>query len=182
MESAFDADDLITVDETALGAVTHEPTRVFLREVGLPDRVGWFEADQQLVDGEIEVGGDDWQAVAAKYPSCSFDMSAWLTLGGIGMDDIVIDSATGVVYCIPEEGRIHVLNSSIDAFAYFLRELEMERSAYDHEVAGDAMTDPVGAENRLRATMRRADPTALEDPESLWQAVLRSVGNSLMSY
>lgn len=182
MESVFAPDDLVTVDETALGAVAHEPTRAFLRDVGLPDRVGWFEADQDLVGGEVDVGGEGWQTIQAKFPSCSFDTSAWLTLGGIGMDDIVCDAGTGVVYCIPEDGPLHVLNSSVDAFALFLRELEVERISYDDEAAGGAVTDPVGAEDRLRAVMSRTDPAFLDNPGSLWHTVLRSVGNSLMCY
>jgi SUKH-4 immunity protein len=102
MESVFPTDEPVTLDDRALAAIAHEPTRTFLREVGLPDRVGWFEADQCLLDGDLRIGGDAWQAVAQKYPNCPFDMSAWLTRGGIALDDVIVDTATGVVYSIPD--------------------------------------------------------------------------------
>ncbi|MFF2624954.1 SUKH-4 family immunity protein [Kitasatospora griseola] len=178
MESVFGAEELVTPDGQALAGITHEPTRAFLREVGLPDREGWFEADQRLLDGDLRIGGEAWQRVARKYPDCPFDMSTWLTLGGIGMDDVIVDTATGVVYCIPEDGSPHLLNSTVDAFAFFLHALEVERPDYDPESDTDGV-DPKGAEARLLQLMRRTDPAALENPESCWFSVLRHVRNLL---
>jgi hypothetical protein len=175
MESVFPADELVTLDDRALAAVAHEPSRTFLREVGLPDQVGWFEADQRLLDGDLRIGGEAWQAVAEKYPNSPFDMSSWLTLGGIGLDDVILDTVDGVVYCIPEDGAPHLLNTSIDALAYFLHALEEERPEYDAEAATDDGVDPEGAERRLLRTMHRADAVALENPASAWFSVLRHV-------
>ncbi|MFF7358689.1 MULTISPECIES: SUKH-4 family immunity protein [Streptomyces] len=179
MESVFSADDLVALDDGVLAAIAHEPTRVFLREVGLPDQVGWFEMDQFLLDGDLRIGGEAWQAVAEKYPNRSFDMSAWLTLGGIALDDLIVDTATGIVYCIPEDGAPHLLNSSIDALAYFLHALEEERPEYDAYASTDEGVDPEGAADRLLHRMRQADPVAMENPESCWFAVLRHVRNLL---
>ncbi|MFF3951464.1 SUKH-4 family immunity protein [Streptomyces sp. NPDC001902] len=177
MESVFGPDELVTVDDAALAGVIHEPTRVFLRDVGLPDRIGWFVADQRLVDGDLRIGGDAWQAVSAKYPNCPFDMSSWLSLGGIGMDDVVADTRTGAVYCIPEDGGPHLLNSTVDALAFFLHALEEERPDYDPEAATDEGVDPEGARDRLLARMRRADGAVMEDEDSAWYSVLRYVRN-----
>lgn len=58
MESVFSADDLVALDDGVLAAIAHEPTRVFLREVGLPNQVGWFEMDQFLLDGDLRIGGE----------------------------------------------------------------------------------------------------------------------------
>lgn len=179
MESVFPAGELVTLDDRALAAIVHEPTRTFLRDVGLPDRFGWFTADQRLLDGDLRIGGAAWQAVAGKYPNCAFDMSAWLTLGGIALDDVIVDTVTGVVYCIPEDGGPHLLNTSIDALAYFLHALEEERPEYDAEAAADEGVDPEGAEKRLLRRMRRADTVAMECPESTWFSVLRYVRNLL---
>ncbi|MEU0738016.1 SUKH-4 family immunity protein [Streptomyces sp. NPDC006134] len=178
MESVFD--ELVTLNDEPLAVIAHEPTRAFLRDVGLPEREQWFEADGYLVDGDLRVGGEAWQAVQERYSDCPFDMSSWLTLGGIGMDTVAVDTVTGVVYCIPEDRYIHVLNSSVDALGYFLYELEMERPEYDGEAAGDAGFDPEGAEQRLLTLMRRADPVAVESPDSSWYMVLRYVRNALM--
>ncbi|MDX3239008.1 SUKH-4 family immunity protein [Streptomyces sp. ME03-5709C] len=175
MESVFGPDELVTADDAALAGIVHEPTRVFLRDVGLPDQMGWFEADQRFVDGDVRIGGEAWQAVARKYPNCPFDMSAWLSLGGIGMDDVTVDTRTGVVYCIPEDGAPHLLNSSVDALAFFLHALERERPDYDPEAATDEGVDPRGAHDRLLALMGRTDAAALEDEHSAWYRVLRYV-------
>ncbi|WP_345639331.1 SUKH-4 family immunity protein [Rugosimonospora acidiphila] len=179
MESAFHADELVTVKDPALAAIAHEPTRDFLREVGLPDQVGWFEADQRLLDGDLRIGGTAWQAVAERYPDCPLDMSAWLTLGGIALDDVIVDTITGAVYCIPEDGPVHLLNSSIDALAYFLHALEEQRPWYDAEASTDEGVDPDGAERRLLRRMRQADPIAMERPESMWFSVLGHVRDLL---
>ncbi|TYC06501.1 hypothetical protein FXF53_03690 [Micromonospora sp. WP24] len=179
MESVFPAAELVTLDDRTLATIAHEPTRTFLREVGLPDQVGWFQADQRLLDGDLRIGGEAWRAVSRRYPSCPFDMSTWLALGGIGMDDVIVDTATGVVYSIPEDGAPHLLNTSIDALAYFLHALEEERPDYDVEACTDEGVDPEGAERRLLIRMRRADAAALEHAESTWSLVLRYVRNLL---
>ncbi|SDJ49881.1 SUKH-4 immunity protein [Nonomuraea maritima] len=181
METVFPADELVTLDDHALAAMAHEPTKTFLREIGLPDRYGWFEADQRLLDGDLRIGGDAWRTVALKYPSCPFDMSAWLSLGGIALDDVVVDTVTGVVYCVPEDGSPHLLNTSIDTLAYFLHALEEERPEYDPEAATDEGVDPEGAARRLLSRMRRADTAAVQHPESTWFSVLRHVRNLLQT-
>jgi SUKH-4 immunity protein len=179
MESVFPADELVTLDDRVLAAIAHEPTRTFLREVGLPDQVGWFQTDQFLLDGDLRIGGDAWQAVSRRHPSCPFDMSTWLTLGGIALDDVIVDTATGLVYSIPESGPPHLLNTGVDALAYFLHALEEERPEYDAEASTDEGVDPEGAERRLLCRMRQADAVALEHPESTWFLVLRYVRNLL---
>ncbi|MEU4092882.1 SUKH-4 family immunity protein [Streptomyces sp. NPDC026673] len=175
MESAFGSGELVTADEAALTGVAHRPTTAFLRDVGLPDRSGWFEADQLFVDGELVIGGEGWRAVAERYPSCPFDMSAWLSLGGIGLSDVMVDTGTGSVYCIPEDGGPHLLNSGVDALAFFLHALERERPEYDPEAATDDGVDPLGAAERLLGLMRATDPSVMENRASLWYLVLDSV-------
>ncbi|MFF0292579.1 SUKH-4 family immunity protein [Kitasatospora sp. NPDC004614] len=174
MESVFGAEELITPADHLLDGITHRATREFLGEIGLPDRTGWFETDQLMVDGDLRIGGEAWQRVAGRYPSCPFDMSVWLTLGSIRLDDVMVDVTTGIVYCIPEGGTPHLLNSTVDALAFFLHALEEERPAYDPDAGTDEL-DPAGAEARLLRTMRRVDPLAMENPESCWFTVLHYV-------
>ncbi|MGC0314176.1 SUKH-4 family immunity protein [Kitasatospora acidiphila] len=177
MEQAFTSGGLFVIPDHLLAGITHAPTRAFLRDVGLPDRERWFESSQELVDGYVRIGGEAWQRVAEQYPNCPFDMSVWLTVGGIALDSVMVDTVTGLVYSIPDGGSPHLLNSSVDALAYFLHALEVERDAYDPESDGEA--DPGGAEERLLALMRAADPVALEYPGSTWHMVLRYVGNMM---
>lgn len=178
MQSVFD--ELVTPSDEALAVVAHAPTRAFLRDVGLPEREQWFEADAYLIDADLRVGGEAWQAVQEEYSSCPYDMSTWLTLGGIGMDTVTVDTVTGIVYCIPEDRYIHVLNSSVDALGFFLHSLEKERPEYDAEAAAGEGFDPEGAEERLRTRWLRTDPIALENPGSSWHTVLRLVRDALM--
>ncbi|MGW4897977.1 SUKH-4 family immunity protein [Kitasatospora sp. NPDC004240] len=178
MELVFD-DELVTVNAGAAAAIPHEPTRAFLRDIGLPDRFGWFEADDRLMEDELEIGGDGWAAVAARYPRSTFDMSTWLSIGGIGMDDVSVDTATGAVYCIPEEGAPQLLGGSVDAVMYVVQALEAERPNYDPEEADEENgLTPGEAEERLRALMRTAG-LPLDDPASIWHGVLGHVENAL---
>ncbi|GAA1952123.1 SUKH-4 family immunity protein [Kitasatospora viridis] len=177
MEQVFAPEDLLTTPDHLLTGIAHAPTRAFLRDVGLPDRERWFESPQELAEGRVRIGGEAWQRVAQEYPNCPFDMSVWLTVGGIALDSVMVDTVTGLVYSIPDGGSPHLLNSGVDALAYFLHALEVEREAYDPEADGEV--DPDGAVERLLELMRAADPAALEYPESTWSMVLRYVGNMM---
>ncbi|MFC8720391.1 SUKH-4 family immunity protein [Kitasatospora sp. NPDC057198] len=179
MEAVFGAEELVTLDDRALAGIAHEPTRAFLREVGLPDRIGWFEADQSLCDGALRVGGESWARFAADYPDCPFDMSSWTNLGGIGFDSLVIDTSTGQVYCVPDGQNPHRLNSSIDSLAFFLHALEAERPHYDPDASEEGATESEESAERLLALMKRTDPAAVEDPESYWHSVLEQVADAL---
>ncbi|MFE0462547.1 SUKH-4 family immunity protein [Kitasatospora sp. NPDC058965] len=141
MAEAF-PDGLLLLPDHLAARIAHAPTRAFLRDVGLPDRERWFESSQELADGRIEIGGEAWQRVAQQYSHCTFDMSTWLALGGIGLDSVAVDTVTGLVYSMPDGGSPHLLNSSVRALGTFLYALEMERGAYDPEADGEA--DPDG--------------------------------------
>ncbi|MFF2078367.1 SUKH-4 family immunity protein [Kitasatospora sp. NPDC058162] len=183
MAQAF-PDGLLVLPEHLAALITHAPTRAFLRDVGLPDRERWFESSQELVDGRVRIGGEAWQRVAEQHPGCPFDMSAWLALGGIGLDGVAVDTATGLVYSMPDGGSSHLLNSSVQCLGSFLYALEVERGAYDPEADGGA--DPDGAVERLLELMRAVDPAAARHaaPEyeyggPTWSMVLHYVSNML---
>ncbi|MGD1218347.1 SUKH-4 family immunity protein [Streptomyces krungchingensis] len=178
MESVYGSGELVTLDESALTPVGHEPTRAFLRDVGLPSWMGWFQMDRRLEEGDIRVGGEAWRNVARRYPSCTSDMSSWLALGGIALDDVAVDTVTGVVHCIPENGSPHRLNSGVDELAFFLLALERERPQYDPE-SDTVEVDPEGAAERLLRLMRDAEPGVMENPDCCWFSVLGHVRDLL---
>lgn len=181
MESVFGADGLVTFPDETLVGIPHPPTRAYLRETGLPEREQWFFTFQEVAEGDLTVVGPGRQAEQG-YADCPYDMSSWLPLGGIAMDNVSVDTVTGIVYCVPEGRSVHVLNSSVDALGFFLHALEKERHAYDPDMDDESGLDTTGAEERLRALMHRTDPAALQNPDSSWHMVLHYVGNGLMFY
>ncbi|WP_033823678.1 SUKH-4 family immunity protein [Kitasatospora sp. MBT63] len=176
LESVFPPELLVTLDAAVAQGIGHGPTRDFLVRVGLPDKpAAWFEVSEEICDGEFEIG---FEEIADDHPGLSFDLSRWINLGGLSYDDIALDSSTGEVYCLPDDGSApYLLNRSLDAFAYFLYLLEVERPNYDFE-AGDGTFED-GAERRLRARMEAADGTAFAHPGSAWTTVLQYVSTKL---
>ena len=179
LESVFPAGDLVTVPESALGPVSHARTRELLRDVGLPHQhTGWF---QTVVSLPTEVADKGWARGRELHPSMPFDPDEWISIGGIPYDNMVVDGASGAVYCLPGNSEDpYLLNSSLDCFLYFLYSVEAERPNYDAEFAEengyeDDGSFGEGVDERLIAVMRETDPVALENPESTWYMVLEYV-------
>ncbi|MDH6121844.1 hypothetical protein ABH930_005917 [Kitasatospora sp. GAS204A] len=178
LESVFPPGDLATLTGTALDAILHQPTREFMRDVGLPDR-SWLEVSKALLGGEPTIG---FQLVAEKFPELDFGFQHWMFMGHILNDTIAVDITTGQVFVRPNGEEPHLLNSSIDEFVYALYLLEIERPNYDFEEIieedpeGDESEgyDP-GAEDRVREQMMAADPVAFATPHSTWDTVLEQV-------
>lgn len=176
LESAFEDDALVTLEDDALDLIGHEPTREFLAGVGLPDQPGsWLELSEELCEGELKVG---FPSTAAKHPGLDYDFGQWINVGGIPYDDIALDTSTGAVYSLPSDGGApYLLNTGIETFAYFLYLLETERPNYDFEAGGE--TAEPGAQERLRVLMEAADPAAFTNPDSTWTTVLHHVSTNL---
>ncbi|MER5640726.1 SUKH-4 family immunity protein [Kitasatospora sp. NPDC002227] len=184
LEAAFPPGTLVTLPEAALGAVTHAPSRAFLRDVGLPDHV-WLNVSEELRAGELGFDGDE---LAEEHPEFDFDYAHWACLGSIAGAPVHLDVATGTVYSIPDGGIPARLNSGLDALAYFLCLLERERPNYDFEALAPTGDYRPGAEDRLRELMTAADPVAFEPPdedsefepgEPTWELALRFVAEKL---
>jgi hypothetical protein len=180
LESVFPAESLIIPVPESLARVTHLPTRTLLAEVGIPDEpAAWLEVHEELSEGRLEAG---YEATARRYPGLGLDVAHWFGLGGICEDEVVLDGATGAVHALPEDAPPYLLNSSFEAFLYFLYLLETERPNYDNEAAGGDIED-TGAADRLRTLMAQADPAApITDPGSTWGVVLDGVATCLAAY
>ena len=179
LESVFPVGDLVTVPESALGPVSHVRTRELLRDVGLPDQhTGWF---QTATDLPRRIANKGWPRDRDLRPPLRSDPGEWISIGGIPYDDMVVDGASGAVYCLPGNSEDpYLLNSSLDCFLYFLYSVEAERPNYDAEFAEengyeDDGSFGEGVDERLIAVMRETDPVALENPESTWYMVLEYV-------
>lgn len=179
LASVFPAADLVTVEESALAPVSHARTRELLRDVGLPDSsTGWFRAVEDL---PAEIADKGWPRGRALHPSSDLVFDEWIAIGEIPYDTVVVDAASGAVYCIPGSGAAPcLLNSSLDAFLCFLYHVEAERPEYDAEFAEENGYEDdggfgEGVAERLRAAMLAADPVALRNPEATWHTVLEQV-------
>ncbi|AYF77728.1 hypothetical protein D7D52_32350 [Nocardia yunnanensis] len=184
LESVFTPDRLVTLPADALTAVTHQPTKRFLRDVGIPTQF-WLDAEPGLSTGQLDCDNQD---LAELYPEYRADYSNWALLGSISNDPIYLDVTNGTVFSIPDGGTPAPLNTTIDAFCYFLYVLELERPNYDFEILGPDDTYQPGAETRLRELMIRCDPTGFEPPDPCtefepgvptWELALQFVADKL---
>lgn len=176
MEAAFAADELITVPERDLEAVPAVDAREALRVLGMPRFPNpWFSTDTGIGDGFTRIGEFlDWD-LADRYDDVPPGADRWIRLGSIPYDGIALDPATGKVHCLPQDAEIYLLNSTLRHFLHFLYALQTERPNFDPEWEGDEEPDPEGARQRVEATMRSVDPTALEHSGSLWFDVLQYI-------
>ncbi|WP_437015659.1 SUKH-4 family immunity protein [Streptomyces sp. enrichment culture] len=175
LESEFRPEEIVTFSPAALARVRHEPSSQFLRDVGIPSRPNpWFD----LVDGTPEqarVLGECYDDLDDRWTNLPTGAESWLVLGMVPYDDIALDGATGVVYCLPgEDSEVYPLNKDIDSFVHFLYLLEKERPNYDFE-SDEETLDPEGAARRLSERMREIDSEALEVSGSRWHDILEYV-------
>ncbi|MEV0244116.1 SUKH-4 family immunity protein [Streptomyces sp. NPDC050674] len=140
-------------------ALTHEPTRRFLREVGLPEDAHVFSLDTDVPLATLA----EYQADAATPAELPAGAHRLIRLGHLIEDNsLVIDGATGAVLNWNEpEAALHPLNTDVSTLAFTLWLLHRERAidaGSSHELTTDtydqlAMTmlqvlstvDPTGA-------------------------------------
>ncbi|MGW1372923.1 SUKH-4 family immunity protein [Streptomyces sp. NPDC002446] len=176
LEGAFSSEELVTLPEGMLEGIDHEASVDFMRHVGLPVRANpWFD----LIDRswrELKKVGDCYEDMRDRWTNLPDNAANWVLLGMVPYDDIALDVATGVVYCLPsDEDDVYPLNKDLYSFAHFLYLLELERPNYDVEMEQEL--DPEGAEQRLIAQMREIDPAALDVPHSRWHDILEWVSD-----
>lgn len=174
LETVFSPDTLMTVPEDGLDSVRDPDAREILRTLGLPCANIHFTFED-LGKGLTTVAeGYDWE-LAEQYSDVPLGAATWILVAGSFEDGVALDPETGKVHCLPEDGHINLLNSSLRQFAHFLYVLETERPRYDLEWEGGEELDQEGARERVEAAMRSIDPAALENPNSHWFDVLTSI-------
>ncbi|MFG2134505.1 SUKH-4 family immunity protein [Streptomyces sp. NPDC048751] len=164
-ELALDLPPRLLDDEFGSGAIvrfedvdfpptlTHEPTRRFLREVGLPEEVVWFTLDpdmplRTLTECVEESGADSPEGA-----------DHLIRLGHLLEDtSLVVDGTTGAVLCWSEaDAALRPLNADISTLGFTLWLIHREQSL-------DAEHDLTEAYEQLADTMTRTlaaiDPIA----------------------
>lgn len=175
LETEFSPEELTTFSEAAVANIQNGPSAHFLRTVGIPSRPNpWFD----LVDGtpeQVRPLGDCYGDLRQRWTNLPETAESWILLGMVPYDDIALDGATGIVYCLPgDESDVYPLNKDIGSFAHFLYLLERERPNYDFESEQETL-DPEGAAHRLAEQMREIDSAALEVSNSRWHDILEYV-------
>lgn len=166
MEAAFGAGHLVTVPlERQNPVVTHEPSRVFLAEIGLPGTPD----ELFVVDDELAAGMrlcERWAPLEGEVPD------TWVIVGWFWDDILLLDGVTGAIHVLHDgSGTIRYLNAGLDRLARFLIGLSRDIARFDPAVDDELR---VAATTTLMAEFRAADPTAFAEPEGYWEETVAS--------
>ncbi|SEQ28743.1 SUKH-4 immunity protein [Streptomyces sp. yr375] len=148
-------------------ALTHAPTRDFLREVGLPEEAVWFTLETDMpLQTLAEYGTDDRADDRAgdpsgehRLPAAAADADRLIRLGHLLEDtSLVVDGTTGAVLTWSEPDQaLRPLNADISTLAFTLWLIRRERAL-------DAVHELTDAYGQLADTMSRTlaavDPLA----------------------
>ncbi|WP_433466413.1 SUKH-4 family immunity protein [Spirillospora sp. CA-128828] len=174
LDTVFAPDELITVPESNLTAVSDPDAREVLRTLGLPSCDNpWFDIDGRMGEHFERVG--EWDdKLEDRYSVVPPGADMWISLGMIPYDGLAVDPVTGKVYCLPDDYEIYLFNSSLRSFVNFLYILQVERPHFDihWESEIEVPFDPEAAQTRTREAMMSVDPAALGNPKSRWHGVL----------
>ncbi|MFG2548363.1 SUKH-4 family immunity protein [Streptomyces sp. NPDC048581] len=171
MESVFPPEKIVRLKADKLPSGLHESARRFLTEVGLPRlRNSWFMMDPGLIEEKSPNGPRLCREInhLSRYKNMPKEGADWIILGEVPYDGVILDPASGAVYCLPDNDvTVYMLNQSLDSFAYFLYLLETERPNYDFAVS-EEIPDSEGVAAHLRESMIRIDPVSFEGVEPGW--------------
>lgn len=175
---AFDPDDLSDLsDEDLPAGLTHEPTRRFLTEVGLP-----LEFRSGYVFAEVPTDNSDFPTLSALYKDMGQreewtwklpdDADQHYPIARFEGGTVSVNGSTGVLTFIADWDEPPApLHSSTNTFVYYLYKLEINRSIYGYEsVLATAGDDPeeqdaarLAIAMALAEALHEADPTPFPD-------------------
>jgi hypothetical protein len=149
--------------------LTHEPTRRFLRESGLPEEAVLFHADTDAPLPTLREYVTDERAGDFALDDLPAHCDHLIRLGCLtGGNSVVIDGRTGAVLTFSEpDATLHPLNTDVSTLAFTLWLLHHERTIDEH--LGHELT--TAAYDQLAAamlhTLTTLDPTATL-PDTTW--------------
>ncbi|MFE6283151.1 SUKH-4 family immunity protein [Streptomyces sp. NPDC057877] len=168
LEDEFGAGAVVRFEDVDFpAALVHEPTRRFLREVGLPEDGVWFGVDTDVpLPTLAQYCADERESVfrTADLPTrdrLPEGAHRLIRLGHLLEDtSLVIDGTTGAVFAWSEaETVLRPLNTDVSTLAFTLWLIHREKSL-------DAEHDLTDAYEQLAATMARTlaavDPLAVD--------------------
>ncbi|MEV6026213.1 SUKH-4 family immunity protein [Streptomyces sp. NPDC052036] len=120
------------------GTLTHEPTRRFLSETGLPEHGYWYELDTDVpLPTLAEYCAQEDGTPADRLPE---DADRLIRLGRLPKDtSLVVDGATGEVLCWSEpDATLHPLNADVSTLAFTVWLVHREKTL---DTKHDAVTE-----------------------------------------
>ncbi|WP_327315406.1 SUKH-4 family immunity protein [Streptomyces sp. NBC_01235] len=162
LDEEFGAGEIVRFEDVDFPkALTHAPTRRFLREVGLPEEVVWFSLETDMpLQTLAEYGAEDGVGVRTEG-QLPVNADRLIRLGHLLEDtSLVVDGATGAVlsWSEPDLG-LRPLNADISTLAFTFWLIRRERAL-------DAVHDLTEAYDQLAETMSRTlaavDPVACD--------------------
>ncbi|MGW2825103.1 SUKH-4 family immunity protein [Streptomyces sp. NPDC001443] len=163
LDEAFGAGRIARFEEVDFPpALTHEPTRRFLRETGLPEDGYWFALDTDVPLASLAeyqaAEREDAGSAADRLPA---DAGRLIRLGHLLEDtSLVVDGATGTVLCWSEsDATLRPLNADVSTLAFTLWLINREKSLD----AVHALTEAYGQlADTMSRTLAQADPLACD--------------------
>ncbi|MET9383506.1 SUKH-4 family immunity protein [Streptomyces sp. NPDC002928] len=148
--------------------LTHEPTRRFLREAGLPEDGYWFSLDTDvplptLAEYEAICATEREDGISAAHLPA--DADRLIRLGHLLEDtSLLIDGTTGAVLCWSEpDTTLRPLNADVSTLAFTLWLINREKSLATIHALTDAYDQLAETMSRTLAT---ADPIACDPTPS----------------
>jgi SUKH-4 immunity protein len=175
LDEEFGAGEIVRFEDVDFpAALTHEPTRRFLREVGLPEDGTWFTLDADVplpTLAEYERTDPD---AAVELPA---DADRLINLGYLLEDTcLVVDGSTGTVLCWnTPDAALRPLNADLSTLAFTLWLIHRERSldtqhglTEAYEQLADTLTRTLAALDPVACDPTPATPT--DDGLRYWPA------------
>ncbi|MGW0574569.1 SUKH-4 family immunity protein [Streptomyces sp. NPDC002920] len=162
LEDEFGTGEVVRFEEVDCPkALTHAPTRRFLREVGLPEEVVWFTLETDMpLQTLAEYCADAREGVFTEE-DLPANADSLIRLGHLVEDiSLVVDGATGAVLSWSEPDlALRPLNADVSTLAFTLWLIRRERAL-------DAVYELTEAYDQLAETMSRTlaavDPVACD--------------------
>lgn len=165
LDEEFGAGEIVRFEDVDFpAALTHEPTRRFLREVGLPEDAWWFTLD---TDVPLPTLAEHW-ADDARSRHLPAERDRLIRLGYLMEDtSLVVDGGTGAVLCWSEaDAALRPLNADLSTLAFTLWLIHREKSLdAEHELSdayeqlADTMIRTLAAVDPIACDPTRTTPT-----------------------
>jgi hypothetical protein len=163
-------DEIVRFTERQLPAgISHEPTRRFLTEVGVPTgRMTEIDAEVDRIRSVAEWPGMDAELVP---PHC-MDLFYLGYLGPVA-DALCLDGATGAVFKLPEVGgEAELVNSSLAALAHFLIEVYRAKDLLEQGEPEDYELPYAKTVERFLYRLEGVDAAACAAEDQYWCVTL----------